>query len=145
MALTASTSLYEAARVAALAYEGLPLRVTLHAIGLTGYDANTPMTDWATIELDEVNGYEPFELAALPAGGVDLTDGRFEIGEDPGANTFITAAFTGADAGFTYDTVVVCVDGSDYPHSVLTESPSITLAPGATQTYQIQLLGGPLV
>ena len=51
----------------------------------------------------------------------------------------MTAAFS-ADAGgsgYTYNTVVFTLDGETYIHSILVESPAITLAPGQSKTYTI--------
>ena len=144
MALTTILSSAELGRVAALAYEGLSVRVSLHVVGSTGYDQETPIADWDTVKLPELNGYTDFVLAALPPGGYDPTSGRWEMGGTAGIDTYISATFTGADAGFTYDRAIVRIGTGDYPHSVLTESPSVSVPAGVTQSYQIQLLARPI-
>ena len=139
MAFTTSLSNFELTRVAAAAYEGQAVRVSLHNVGATGYDQNTTIANWDTVKLPAANGYADFVLDPLPAGGYDATDGRYEMG-GAGINTYITASFTGSGAGFTYDTVVIRIGTATYPHSIISESPSVSVAPGATQTYTIQLL-----
>ena len=52
----------------------------------------------------------------------------------------IDADFTATGAGYTYDRVVVYVDGATYIHSLITENPNIALAPGQTQVYRITLV-----
>jgi hypothetical protein len=139
MAFTTNLSNSELARVAAAAYEGLAVRVSLHNKGATGFDQNSTIANWDTVKLAAANGYADFVLDPLPAGGYDATDGRYEMG-GAGANTYITASFTGAGSGFTYNTVVIRIASATYPHSIISESPSVSVAPGATQTYTIQLL-----
>jgi len=140
MAITTAISTEEFKRIAQLAYEGLPCVVSLHnnAGGLT---AESTLADWDAVKLPATNGYADFTVASLPAGGLDAgSDDRWEIGGTAGANTYVEAAFTAEGAGFTFDTVVIRVGTGLYPHSVLVESPAITVAAGQTQTYRIQLL-----
>ncbi len=51
----------------------------------------------------------------------------------------IDASFTASDDGYSYDRVITYIDGETYIHSVIAEDPNITLAPGQTQTYRIEL------
>lgn len=140
MALTATLSSQEFARISALAYEGLSCRVSLH-VNPGSLTADSTIAEWDTGKLSANNGYADFTVASLPAGGLDSgSDDRWEIGGTPGANTYIEAAFTASGAGFSFDTVVVQVGSGTYPHSILIESPSVTVAAGQTQTYRIQLL-----
>ena len=140
MAITTAISTEEFKRIAQLAYEGLPCTVSLH--NNTGaLTAESTLADWDAVKLPSTNGYADFTVASLPAGGLDPgTDDRWEIGGTAGANTYVEAAFTAEGAGFTYNTVVIRVGSGLYPHSILVESPSITVAAGQTQTYRIQLL-----
>ena len=140
MAITTAISTEEFKRIAQLAYEGLPCVVSLHnsAGGLT---AESTLADWDAVKLPATNGYADFTVASLPAGGLDAgSDDRWEIGGTAGANTYVEAAFTAEGAGFLFNTVVIRVGSGLYPHSVLVESPAITVAAGQTQTYRIQLL-----
>lgn len=141
MAITATLGQEEMKRVAGLAYEGKSVRVSLHYNDTNGFTVDSTITDWDTVKLAASNGYADHTVATLPTGGYDATDGRYEIGETAGANTFVEASFTaaGGDIG-PFDTVVVQVDGSTYPHSIVVENPVVTLTNGQTQTYRIQLL-----
>ena len=140
MALTATLSTKEFERISTLAYEGLPCRVSLH-VNTGSLTAESTIVDWDVVKLPASNGYEDFTVASLPAGGLDPgSDDRWEIGGIAGANTYIEAEFSATGAGFSFDTVVVQVGSSSYPHSILVETPSVTVAAGQTQTYRIQLL-----
>ena len=140
MAITTAISTEEFKRIAQLAYEGLPCVVSLH--NNTGsLTAESTLAEWDAVKLPSSNGYADFTVASLPAGGLDPgADERWEIGGTAGPNTYVEAAFTAEGAGFTFNTVVIRVGTGLYPHSVLLESPSITVAAGQTQTYRIQLL-----
>lgn len=137
MAITSALSTNELARVAALAYEGKTIRVSLAAIGTSGLTVESTAAAWDAIKLSG-NGYADF-TATLPAGGYDATDGRLEIGGTAGANTFIDAQFSATGPGYSYDSIYVVVDESTYIHSLLTESPAVTLSDGQLITYRIQL------
>ena len=140
MAITTAISTEEFKRIAQLAYEGLPCVVSLHN-NPGSLTAESTLADWDAVKLSATNGYADFTVASLPAGGLDAgSDDRWEIGGTAGANTYVEAAFTAEGAGFTFDTVVIRVGTGLYPHSVLVESPAITVAAGQTQTYRIQLL-----
>ena len=140
MALTATLCSQEFARISALAYEGLACRVSLH-VNSGSLTAENTIAEWDAVKLADANGYADFTVASLPAGGLDTgSDDRWEIGGTAGANTYIEAAFTATGAGFSFDTVVIQVGTATYPHSILVESPSVTVAAGQTQTYRIQLL-----
>lgn len=140
MALTTTLSTKELERVATEAYTGKAVRISLHnnTAGLTAEDT---IAAWDAVKLTATNGYADFTVASLPAGAYDSgTDGRFEIGGTAGANTYIEASFTATGAGFSFNTVVIRVDNNTYPHSILVESPNVTVAAGQTQTYKVQLL-----
>ena len=140
MAITTTISTEEFKRISQLAYEGLPCTVSLHN-NVSALTAENTLADWDAEKLLSENGYADFTVAALPVGGLDNgSDERWEIGETPGANTYIEAAFAAADSGFTYNSVVIRVGSGLYPHSILSEDPAITVAAGQTQTYRVQLL-----
>ena len=52
----------------------------------------------------------------------------------------ITATFTSSSSGFSYDTICVRLGTETYLHSILIESPSITLAAGQAKSYVITLV-----
>lgn len=216
MALTTSLSSWELARVAAAAYEGKQVRVSLASAGSTGYTSESPLLSWDSVK-QSGNGYADFK-AVIATGAYDNADSRYEMGADSGANTYVDAAFTATGAGYTYDRVcvvigtrevstitnaalasnvatittssahgystgesvtisgatnstfngtytisaatsttfsysrtsanissaasagtAVVVTEEEYLHSLLTESPAITMAAGQTTTYRIQL------
>jgi hypothetical protein len=130
MALTVQQSTKELARVANLAYEGETIKVALCNVGSTGYTAESTVTNWLTTEISG-NGYSRFSLV-LSTGAYDSVDARYEV-------PFFDAVFTASGSGFTYDRIVVYVDGATYPHSVITENPNIAMVAGQSKTYRILL------
>lgn len=140
MALTTTISTEEFKRIASLAYEGLACRVSLHVNDGT-LDANSTIADWDAKKLPSSNGYSDFTVSSLPQGGLDNgSDDRWEIGGTAGANTYIESSFAATGSGFTFNTVVIRIGTATYPHSILVENPSVTVAAGQTQMYRIQLL-----
>jgi hypothetical protein len=130
MALTVQQSTKELARVANLAYEGETIKVALCNVGSTGYTAESTVTNWLTTEISG-NGYSRFSLL-LSTGAYDSVDARYEV-------PFFDAVFTASGSGFTYDRIVVYVDGTTHPHSVFTENPNIAMVAGQSKTYRILL------
>jgi hypothetical protein len=130
MALTTTVSQKELARVAGLAYEGETLKVMLCSVGATGYTAESTVANWQSVEKSG-NGYVRYSTT-IAAGSYDAVDGRYEM-------PAIDAAFTATGAGYSYDRMICYIDGETYIHSLIAEDPNITLAPGQTQTYRIQL------
>lgn len=130
MALTAALSTKELARVAALAYEGKTLKVMLCSVATSGYTMESTVANWQSVEKSG-NGYVRYS-EVIGTGTYDATDARYEL-------PTIYAAFTATGAGYSYDRVVIYVDGATYPHSVLTEDPNITMSAGQEQTYQVDL------
>lgn len=130
MAITVSISQKELARVADVAYEGNTVKVLLANVGATGYTAESTVANWQSVEVSG-NGYVRYS-AVIPTGAYDATDGRYEMPS-------IDAVFSATSAGFTFDRVVIYIDGETYIHSLIQESPSVTLAPGQSQTYRLLL------
>lgn len=131
MAQTTTISQKELERVAALAFEGKTLKVMLCTNGVSGFTAETSVASWQTVE-QSGSGYVRFS-ATVGVGSYSGTAGAYVLPD-------IDAVFT-ASSPFTYDTVVIYVDGAGtlYPHSIITETPNIALATGQTQTYRISL------
>ena len=130
MALTVSISKNELARVANLAYEGETLEVMLCSVGATGYDEENTAAQWATVEKSG-NGYVRY-TEVVSTGAYDSGSGRHEI-------PVISAAFTATGAGYSFDRVVLFITGVSTVHSILIESPAVTLLAGQTITYSLQL------
>ena len=149
MALTATLSTYELARVAAACYEGKRVRVSLANVGSTGFTAESTVTDWDSVKVSG-SGYVDF-TDVVESGGFDATDSRYEMGGSGGTNTYLYAVFTPSGGSLTYDTVYVVIGTDDGAggwteeqrvHSILVESPAVTLAPDVPITYRIQLFVG---
>ena len=140
MTLTTSVSTFEFKRIADAAYAGLSCRVSLH-MNDGSLTAESTIADWDAKKLPDADGYADFDVASLPEGGLDSgSDSRWEIGETPGANTYIEAKFDATGSGYSYNTVLIRIGSATYPHSILTEAPAITMAGGQSQVYRCQLL-----
>lgn len=131
MAITTSVSTKELERVASLAYEGQTVKVMLCSVGGTGYDENSTIANWQTVEVSS-SGYAQYS-AVIPSGSYDSVNGFYKIPS-------IAASFTATGTSYTYDRVVIWIDGATYPHSIVAESPNIVVSPAQTQTYSIQLI-----
>ena len=130
MALNVTISQKELKRVAGLCYEGETLKVMLCSVGATGYTSESTVANWQSVEKSG-NGYVRFS-SVIATGAYDATDARYEMPD-------INAAFTATGAGYTYDRVIIYIDGETYIHSLIVEDPNIALAAGQTQTYRIAL------
>lgn len=130
MATTATISQKELERIAVLAYEGETLKVMLCSVGSTGYDAQTTVANWQTVEKSG-NGYVRYS-EIIGTGTYDTSDGRYEL-------PLIDAEFTASGSGYSYDRIVLYIDGETYIHSVISESPAVTLVADQTQIYRLQL------
>lgn len=127
MAITTTVSSKELERVAALAYEGKTLKVMLCSVGITGYTAESTVANWQSVEKSG-NGYVRYSEII---GTGTYVNGSYGL-------PAIDAVFT-ASSAYTYDTVVLYIQGATYPHSIVTESPNIVLSAGQTQTYRFNL------
>lgn len=130
MALTTGISQKELKRQAGLVYEGKTLKVMLASVGSSGYTAESTVANWQSVELSG-NGYTRYS-ASIGVGSYDSGTGTYKIPD-------INASYTASGVGFTYDRVILYIDGETYIHSMLTESPAIVLSPGQTQTYTLSL------
>lgn len=129
MALAVDVSTKELERVASLAYEGQVVSVILCLSEDESLTADSLVSDWENAELSG-NGYARYTVT-MGAGSYNPTSARYEL------PTF-NAQFT-ATGNLVYNTIVVLVGTSSYPHSVLTENPNISLVAGQVQTYRISL------
>jgi hypothetical protein len=130
MALTTTISRKELERVAALAYEGETLEVILCSVGSSGFTAESTVTQWQTVE-QSGNGYVRYS-EEIGTGTYSGVAGAYVLPD-------IDAAFTASGAGYSYDRIVIYINGATHPYAVLGESPNIALAAGQTQTYRISL------
>jgi sulfur transfer complex TusBCD TusB component (DsrH family) len=130
MALTTTISTKELQRVAVAAYEGETLKVMLCQVGVTGFTAENTVAQWITTEISG-NGYVRYsELIA--AGAYNTTDGRYDL-------PVVDAEFVATELGYTYDRIVLFIDGATHPHSVIEEDPNIVLLAGQKQTYRLTI------
>lgn len=131
MATQATISPKELERVAGLAYEGEDLKVMLCSLTSEEVDASSTVATWQTYEISG-NGYSRY-TEQIGSGAYSATTGSYLLPE-------IEAEFTATSAGYSYNYVVLYIDGATYPHSVVLESPNIVLSSGQTQTYKINLI-----
>lgn len=130
MPLSIEVSKKELERIAGLAYEGRVLQVMLCEAGITGYTAESSVADWQSAELSG-NGYIRYSTS-IPSGSYDAVDTRYEIPP-------ILASFTATGSGYSFDRIIIYIDGETYIHSMIAESTNATILAGQTQTYSIQL------
>jgi hypothetical protein len=131
MAIVTRVSKKELERVAGIAYEGETINVMLCNVGLTGFTSESLVSDWQTVEVATANGYSRFS-DTIQVGSYSAVSGAYVMPS-------VVAQFSSTGVGFGYDRIVVYIEGSIYPHSVITESPNIILVGGQTQTYRISL------
>jgi hypothetical protein len=129
MAQTTTISQKELERVAALAYEGETLKVML-CTNSGSLTAQSTVAAWQAVE-QSGNGYVRYS-EVVGTGAWNGTAAAYVMPD-------IDAAFTATGAGYSYDTVVLYIDGATYPHSIIVESPNVTLSAGQTQTYRLSL------
>lgn len=130
MAITVSVSAKELERIASLAYEGETAKVMLCA-NTNALTENDTVVSWQNVEIAN-NGYARYSQL-ITAGTYDTINNYYKLPD-------IVAEFNATNSGFFYDTVVVYIEGSVYPHSIFKENPTITLVAGQQQTYVIEII-----
>jgi len=130
MATTTTISQKELKRQAGLVFEGEVLKVMLCSVGATGYTAESTVANWQSVEKSG-NGYVRYSTT-IGTGAYDATTGTYKLPD-------IDAAFTASGAGYSYDRIVLYIDGETFIHSLITEDPNITLSAGQTQTYRLSI------
>lgn len=131
MAITLTISQNELQRQAALAFEGQTYEVFL-ANNSGSLTANSTYAAWQAVELATANGYAPV-TGTIGTGAWSSANARYEL-------PAITATFTSSGSGLSYDTICVRIGTETYLHSILAESPSVTLAAGQAKSYVITLV-----
>lgn len=130
MAISPTISQREIKRLAVLGYEGETLKVMLCQVGVSGFTAESTVANWQSVELSG-NGYVRYSEEIDP-GTYDVTTASYNM-------PVIDAEFTATGVGYSYDRIITYIDGETYIHSEIVEDPNVTLAPGQTQTYRIEL------
>jgi hypothetical protein len=131
MALTTTISQKELERQAGLCLEGRAYEVFL-ALNDGSLTAQSTYSAWQALEVASANGYAPV-TGTLGSGTWDAGDARYELPS-------ITATFTSSGSGFSYDTICLRIGTETYLHSIVVESPSVTLAAGQSKSYVITLV-----
>jgi len=93
VALTSVTSRLELARVAALAYEGRRIRVSLAYMLAQGFTSESTRAQWDTVKISGA-GYADYAVTIGTGSYDSITDQRYEL---PAVN----ADFTASSPGFT--------------------------------------------
>ena len=131
MAITVTFSQRELKRLAGLGYEGKTLKVMLCEVGTSGFTAESTVANWQSVEIVG-NGYSRF-TATIGTGTYSETTASYNM-------PTVDASFTATGSGYSYDRIIAYINGETYIHSEIVEDPNITLAPGQTQTYRIELV-----
>lgn len=129
MAQIVSISTKELKRQAGLAFEGKVLKVMLCNLTTEGYTAESTVVNWQSVELSG-NGYSRFS-SVIQTGAYDSISGSYVI---PSINAEFSA--TGM---YSYNRIVIYIDGEAYVHSIVQEDPLVILSTGQIQTYSISL------
>lgn len=98
MAISATLAQAELQRVAGLAYEGFPIRVSLANEAVETLTANSSVSSWDALQISG-NGYSSYR-AVIGTGVYDPADQRYEM-------PFIDAAFTATGAGYSYNKIYI--------------------------------------
>jgi hypothetical protein len=130
MAQSTIISTKELQRQAALCFEGKTIKVLLANIGATGYNSESTVANWQSVEVTGL-GYVRFSQV-IATGSYSNTAAAYVIPN-------IDAQFTAGGSGWGFDRIVIYIDGETYPHSIISENPSIYLQAGQTQTYRLSL------
>lgn len=129
MAQTTQISTKELKRVAAEAYEGKTLKVMLCTVGASGFTPESTVADWQSVE-QSGSGYVRYSVV-IGTGSYNSVTGLYALPQ-------IDAAFI-ASTAYSWDRVVLYIDGETYIHSLISETPNQTLQSGATYTYTLSL------
>lgn len=128
MATNQTISTRELLRQSSLVFDAKAYRVYL-ATNNGSLTAESTHAAWTAVEVAGGTGYAAV-TGTLGTGVYQAGTGRVEV-------PAVTATFTATGAGFSYDTVVIRLGTETYVHSILVESPSITLAAGQSKTYTL--------
>lgn len=123
----------ELERQAHLCYENKMMRVFCCSDPARQIEVTSSIATCLEYQIEEgLGGYEIFEQA-IPSGFYSPQNTRYEIPP-------IFATFASVEQGFSYDTLVVEINRSNYPHSIIRLSDPLSLTHGQIKTYRITLL-----
>ena len=130
MAITTTIAQRELKRQAGLCLEGRDYIIFL-ANNTTSLTAEDTAAAWAAAVITGDSSYADV-TGTLAAGSWNGTTLRYEL---PTVNVTFSSDIAGG--GYTYNTVVIAFDSETYIHSIIVESPAITLAPGQSKSYNL--------
>ena len=132
MAITTTITQAELGRVGKSAYEGKAYRISLAYNNTSGLTALSTVAQWDANKLTG-SGYAD-KTGSVGVGSYSTTNARYELPQ-------ISVTFTATGGNWTYDTLyVVITDASiGYLHSIVVESPAVTLVDGGSITYRVLL------
>ena len=130
--LTTTIAPKELERQAAAAFQGKYWRIFLALRQDTGLSATSTIAAWEAEKVATANGYADV-TGTIGTGSYNNTTAAYEL-------PACTATFTATGAGYQYDSIIVQVDGSTYPHSVGLFSEAIVMAAGQTKVYSVALV-----
>jgi hypothetical protein len=127
VALTSTISTKELQRQAVEAFEGKTYTIFL-ATNSGSLTAESTAAAWLAVKASG-GGYADV-TGTIGTGSYSTGNARYEL-------PAITATFTAASPGFTYNTVCIRIGTETYLHSILVETPNIAMAAGQSKTYSI--------
>jgi hypothetical protein len=131
MAQTIFINPHELERIAVAAYVGKTINVLL--CNNSGYDGDDTVDTWESVELSG-GGYSRY-TTTIATGNYDAINQWYSL---PSIVAEFNASSTGA--GLSFDTVVIYFSGETYIHSHISQSPSVTIQPGASLTFEFNLI-----
>ena len=105
MATTTTISQKELKRQAGLVFEGKTLKVLLASVGSSGFTSESTVANWQSVEKSG-NGYVRYSTT-IATGAYDATTGTYKMPD-------IDAAFTASGAGYSYDRIVLYIEGDTF-------------------------------
>ena len=124
MALTVTPK--ELERQAVEAFQGKSWRVFLALRQGTGLDLTSTIAAWTAEKVPTANGYTDV-TGTVGTGAYNGTTAAYEL-------PALESTFTATGAGYSYDSIIVQIDNSTYPHSVELLTTPIALAAGQSKT-----------
>lgn len=125
MALTVTPK--ELERQAVAAFQGKAWRVFLALRQGTSLGLTSTIAAWTAEKVPTANGYADV-TGTVGTGTYNNSTAAFEL-------PALVATFSATGAGYSYDSIIVQIDNSTFPHSVELLTTPIALAAGQSKTY----------
>lgn len=130
--LTTTITPKELERQAVEAFQGKTWRVFLALRQDVGLGITSSITEWEAEKVATANGYAD-ATGTVGTGTYNNTTSAYEL-------PALTAVFTATGAGYSYDSLIVQIDGNTHPHSVGLFSEPIVMVAGQTRVYSVVLV-----